>query len=225
MKKIIVFNLLIISFLCSYAQIEKGTHLTGSSIFFNYQQDKNGKKLIYEQIGFGVMPNFGYAVKKNLVLGGGINYSFQLTKIFPQSSGFFFNSSISNSIGPNIYLRYYIMKGKFGGFLTMNANPSYGLLSYQNDNPNFPIDQRKYNIYNIKFQIGIAPGITYFLSKNFAIELQYGYLGYSLNYTPIQKDINQSNTQQTFNFNFRADALNIGMRYYFDKKQKEKKTQ
>jgi hypothetical protein len=213
--------LAIATLFCSstFAQIEKGTWVGGTNLSISYYQFKN-KSYQDKSFGFGFGPNFGKAIAKNLVLGGILSYNlsrhqqeyFNLQNIYPFEN-------FRHSIGPTAFLKKYLMKGRFGGFGMVSLSPGYTYEIQKIANPNLPIEKRKNYTHGLNASVFLSVGLTYFITENWAIELQYGRLGYGFN-KQFSNSSNDEGGSETHNFiaGFTPDNLFFNIRYYFFKK-------
>lgn len=208
---------LLFTFINIFAQIEKGTLVAGSNLSINYENTKN-KDSKQDYISLGIAPNFGFAVRKNLVLGGILNYGISFTKNIPFQNNQYPYQSVNHNIGSTFFAKQYFIKGKFGGFILAGLNPSYILNQAESNNPNLP---QKSIINSYRISLFFSAGLTYFFNENWAIELQYGRLGYAFFHTPRQQTFNNDEKKHSLIAGFTPDNLSINARYYFRPKSKK----
>ncbi|WP_303318025.1 outer membrane beta-barrel protein [Flavivirga abyssicola] len=191
--------------------IEKGTFNIGgkaSFSFSNYENEDDIPKDKYSE--FGITPNFGYALKNNLIIGLGVGYS------YGESENYRINNSIVHrydatfnrfSIFPYIK-KYFPLGNKLTLFLQGEVNYSENKTKRSNSEfLNNNDDSRN------TFFAGFRPGITYFLSKKLALEANLGSLGY--NKAKHNYGSNNSNKSESFNFNLNSSNLQFGVSYFF----------
>ncbi len=193
--------------------IKKGTFNIGGKAFVNLENHENEENLPedrYKQ--FGITPNFGYAIKNNLMIGLGVGYSYSENK----------NHRINNSIAQrykNInnrysmfsYIKKYIPLGnKLAIYLQGEINYS------ENKNKNSSNSAASLNFdrrFWSQFFVGVRPGISYFLNKNVAFEANLGALGYSRLKSKYQDQ--RYYKSDAFNFNLDSSNLQFGVSYFF----------
>ncbi len=220
MKQILL--LLAIIPILTFAQIEKGIWVGGSNLSLNISNEKP-TYANYLYANFTIAPNFGYSIKKNFVIGGGVSYNLVYEKIVPKTSENFPVLQNSHSPGFNFFIKKYFMKGKFGGFVLWNTGAEVGQFNYENSNPNLPLNSRIKRQYATSFRTALSLGLCYFLNEHWALEIQYGSLGYK--YTHNFASNTTSNIFDKGDFHkmaigFTPDYLFLNLRYYFDKKKK-----
>ncbi len=194
--------------------IEKGTwNLTGN-IALSFQNNENG---FHQQENssegssdlFILAPFFGYAIKNNVVIGAGLNYSHQ--KIETSRIGLNPNNSFaftSQSVGITPYIRGYKGIGKqLSLYLQGEASYNRSWSTNQQNGETETNDRNGNNLF-----IGIRPGITYFLNKKLAIESTFGSLGYTYGEGKSDQSYGKGNN---FNLDLNPSNLFFGIAYYF----------
>lgn len=210
-------HLLIASFLIitainsASAQVDKGNHYIGGSLYFNY--DGPGTSTYYtfdtgntlyslsKLTTFQINPEFGYFLSKKWAIGIQPNYS--------RSSGTETNAFISNTegvqsytsvnkyhadiIGLTVSMRYYCMlTDKIGIF------PQLGI-STQNDVKHFS---------NGEITVIGSPNIVFFATPKLAVNMGFGNIKYATDY-------HFNNTYFNLGFN---NAIAFGLNYYWGRK-------
>jgi hypothetical protein len=220
MKRILLISAICITTFCA-AQvteekqiIEKGTwNITGNATLslqnndYNYNQQEYTSKS--NSIYFLLAPSFGYAIKNDVVIGAGLQYSHQknenlISGLDPDNLYTFRNQSV----GITPYIRGYKGIGKQLS-LYLQGEVSYSRLwsTIQQSGEAETSDQNGTNLF-----IGIRPGITYFLNKKLAIESTFGSLGYG--YSEGKSDQNYSK-DNSFRLALNPNDLFFGIAYYF----------
>ncbi|WP_405410928.1 outer membrane beta-barrel protein [Maribacter sp. Asnod1-A12] len=225
MKTILLITAICVTTFCAAQEteekqiIEKGTwNITGktsinfsnstdysypTSLFFGDTRETSSSSIL-------ITPSFGYAFKDNISLGLGLQYR-NYTSEGTISDDITSNSSKSTQHGLGIapYVRAYKGIGKqLSLYLQGEANYFKSWNSNKLNNQN---DQNDYNINTIF--IGIRPGITYFLNKKLAMEVNYGSLGYS--FSELKYDAGNYSKNNNFNLNLNTSGLLFGVAYYF----------
>lgn len=142
---------------------------------------------------FNISSRFGYFVNDRIAVGAQVGYSNQKRE---NSAG---NDVVDNStftIGA--FGRYYFMPAqKFSFFGELGLG--YGTTEDINDN--------EVNGINV----GVAPGLSYFVSKHFALEASFGILGYN----SVKPDASGAKATNNFQFGLDMDDINLGLIYKF----------
>jgi hypothetical protein len=83
------------------------------------------------------------------------------------------------------------------------------------ENTNVLIDENTSNT----FQMGIRPGITYFMSKNLALETGLGFLGYSKTNSELEESdggtFDWTRESSFFSFDLNSSNLFFGLSFYY----------
>ncbi|WP_143308196.1 outer membrane beta-barrel protein [Chitinophaga vietnamensis] len=182
------------------AQFSKGDVILGGNVNVKSHSDKvKDASDKNTNTSFGISPKVGVALNPNWVLG-----------VFAESN-FGFEKDIKDvktktfGIAPGVFVRNYHMLGqsKFAFFAEANAAYDFG---------NKKIGGDKVSSYN-GFKVNVAPGITYFVTKHFMLEGQFGGLGYA-----FRQDKNEVSGVKTnnndFNFNFTKEFA-LGVNFIF----------
>lgn len=232
MKNGILFSVLICS-LTVIAQdpdeekliIEKGTWNVGGNLSvtfsdnenaFNQQENLNNSK----NFNITIVPNIGYAIGKNLMLGANVGVGFGTGDSSSRTGGFPDNqfSAESESTSWNIapYVRAFLPVGKRTAFYVQ------GEVGYSTSKNSSSSEQNGFintnESRNTGYSAGLRPGLTYFMTNRLALETQLGFLGYSTN-TFESKDENDTvsgtSENSNFGFNFNPSQIFFGLSYYF----------
>jgi outer membrane protein W len=203
MKKIILSTIFLCTVHFMNAQEEgysKGNiMLTGG---FGFKSESTGDN---KTNGFNVNPKVGYFVTSNIAAGLAIGFSnskeenpVTITK--------------NNQLSAGLFGRYYFTPAqKFSFFGELGFN----ILSGKTETITAvvgpiqpPTVESKFNGFNF----ALAPGVNYFLSKNFALETSIGVIGYR---SVKPKDAPGSNATNTFDIGFNLANVNLGLIYKF----------
>ncbi|RAJ85720.1 outer membrane protein with beta-barrel domain [Chitinophaga dinghuensis] len=182
------------------AQISKGDILLGGNVNVATHSDKvkdADKK--NTNTSFGISPKVGYALNSNWVLG-----------VFADTD-FGFNKDKNDvktktlSIAPGIFVRNYHMLGQSKFAFYAEANASYGF-------GNTKVADNKITSFN-SFNVNVAPGITYFVTKHFMVEGQFGNIGYAWQQDKLEATGAKTNNND-FKFNF-TKQFRLGVNFLF----------
>lgn len=212
-------KLLIITFLFTFGiiigqeteknlNIQKGTwnlggtfSLNNSSSEFNANTSKNENDQFY--VGF--YPQVGYAINDNLIIGLGLGYEYIDAKTYYTEIGGYDSNQNTLVVFPYIK-KYFNITEKF----SFNLRGEFRVSKSWTDSKN-SINISSNETNNSLFA-GIRPGITYFMTKKFALETSIGALGYS---TGKHENDNGEGKFNSFDLNFNSNNLLFGLSYYF----------
>ncbi len=142
---------------------------------------------------FNISPRFGYFLNDFIAVGAQAGYSKQKEE---NANGDDVVDNSTFTIGA--FGRYYLMPAqKFSFFGELGLG--YGTTE--------DIDDNKVNGVNI----AVAPGLSYFVSKHFALEATFGILGYN----SVKKDESGAESTDSFDFGLNMDDINLGLIYKF----------
>jgi outer membrane protein W len=202
MKKIILSTIFLCTVHFMNAQEEgysKGNILLTGGFGFNSTSTGDNKTN-----GFNVSPKVGYFVTSNIAAGLALGFSNNKEEN-PNTI------TKDNQLSAGLFGRYYFtpaQKFSFFGELGFNilSGKSETIVAVGPIQP--PPVESKFSGFNF----AIAPGVSYFLSKNFALETSIGVIGYR---SVKPKDAPGSNATNTFDFGLNISNLNLGLVYKF----------
>ncbi|WP_298507361.1 autotransporter domain-containing protein [uncultured Kordia sp.] len=189
---------------------EKGTQFVNLNFSVN-SSETNFERQTQDQLdtgetkafGFSINASYAHAINNNLFLGLGVGYGSNKNEATNIDGSVNENDSKSYQVFP--YVRYYKGIGKkLALFIQGEARYSH----FENE-LNALNDGESDNFF-----VGIRPGITFMLNKNFALETSFGALGY----THSKIDNGRFNTEATsnsFNLSLNSSNLFFGLNYYF----------
>lgn len=171
-----------------------GTKVLGGAITYN-QTENAGYYEIGKLTELEILPSFGYFAKDDWMAGLALGYS--QTK----------NGS-SKTSGPivNPFGRYYVHADNENLFF-------YFQLSYSLFTGKTKSEVNNVEISSGKWDISIAPGLTYFLSDKIAIDLSFRGIAYGV--TDPNKDIDDDETKVTQIGLNSLKPYSLGFRWYF----------
>ena len=217
MKKLFITLSLTVTVLMANAQIQKGTMFIGGNAGFSSAggETKSGGVSVDDpkSTNFNIAPVGGYYVTDKIAVTLGVGFDYALSK---SESGNNETKTTSNlfSVIPGVRYNMPITE-KFGAFLQGSAQVGFGGSTNSNTvgGVKTSVDQNDF-----KLDIGIAPGILYFIKENLAIEASYGRLGYN-----TSKSTNEApggdieHTRNTFDLGLNTRSLSFGFLYYLNK--------
>lgn len=203
MKKIILTAAAIFAFGFANAQDATTTPAKGFS---------NGDAFISGSVGFSstktgdfksnsftISPKAGFFVSDNIAVGAQIGYTSSTQDDF---NGFDVVEVKTNEFSVGAFARYY-------------ATPAsdfslFGELGVNYNTAKTEIEGTEVGKNN-GFEIAVRPGISYFISSNFALEATIG----ALSYETSKPDADGAESTDTFGLNINLTDVNIGIVYKF----------
>lgn len=238
MKKVIIVLFLICFNSVINAQISKGTKMAGIAINYNQNKYENTytsisvgsydeTKNLYQNLNMSV--NGGYFVTNNIAVGllaGYSNYNQEQEYSYVPGSGVEkqYQSAKSNIYSVGFYARAYKMlgEGKIGFFGNLDASYLFGNserkteITYNGVINENPVTDGEITGLNV----GLRPGVVYFITKTIGLEASFGYLGFKGQKEMTESEGEAQSTYESsgFNFNFSASTFNLGLNFYFSSK-------
>lgn len=172
------------------------TFITGA---VGFGSDKTGDAKTNE---FTISPSVGYFVTSNIAIGARVGFT--SAKVSDEVANVNVEEK-TDAFTAGVFGRYYWMPAsKFSIFAELGAD--YGTSKSTTKTPLGDFES-KFNGFNI----GFAPGINYFLNKNFALEAKWGVLGYS----SVKPDVDGAISTNSFDFGVNLSDINLGLVYKF----------
>lgn len=139
---------------------------------------------------FEITPRLGYFVSENIAVG--LQLGYQSVKDETPTG-----DTESSTFNVGAFGRYYFMPAsKFSLFGQLGVD-------YMSTD---------YDAYKESgFGVALAPGISYFVSNNFALEATFGILGYQT----VEPDVDGAEATNTFDFGVNMNDINFGIVYKF----------
>ena len=216
MKKLFITLSFSVSVLLANAQIQKGTTFIGGNAGFLTAggETKSGGVSVDDptSTNFSIAPTGGFYVTDKIAITAGIGFDFASTKT---ESGNNETKSTTNLFSVIPGARYNMpITEKFGAFVQGSAQIGFGGGTNSNTvgGVETSVDQKEF-----KLDIGIAPGILYFVKNNLAIEASYGRLGYNTTKSTVEAtggDV--EHTRNTFDFGLNTRSISFGFLYYLN---------
>ena len=210
--------------------IPKGTWMTGGTVSYSEHDEKNLNFLVLKDVQalgytFNISPYVGYFFKDNVAAG--VRFAYNRTYLdmdnFELNLGEDFNINLKNlywlehKYEVSGFLRTYMPIGRskiFGLFNELRLTYGYG------EGKNSTGSGTEYDgTYerSHSFLIGMAPGLTAFITDWSAVEVSVGVMGY--NFKWVNQTTNQIETgkKRTSSGDFKINlfSINIGMTFYF----------
>lgn len=196
MKKIILAALAVVSFTLASAQEENGAGFAKGDIFisggFGFVSQKQGDNKTNR---FEIAPRAGFFVSDDIAVGAQVKF-----ESIKNENGSLKETDSEISLGA--FGRYYFSPAnKFSVFGQLEAN----YISSKDETLGQP--DAKLN----GFGLGLSPGLNYFISDNFALEVLWGILGYRTS----KPDVDNAESLNTFELRTNLTNINIGLVYKF----------
>lgn len=209
--------------------VPKGAYVTGISVSYSQSDQDKYQFLVFENITgdtyeFKISPTLMYCFKDNLTAGGRFSYSRQRARLnttdIVLASDTEYNIDDLYSISHNYFgtalFRMYMSLGRstrFGLFNEVQLQVGGGqskLVSGSGDSLTGTYER------NFQFNVGLAPGLSVFLSNYSAIEVNVGVLGFNFNDTQSVSDQIYRAHRQTRKANFKVNLFSItfGVMFY-----------
>jgi hypothetical protein len=140
-------------------------------------------------------PGFGYFVSSNLALGLNVDYGFEREQLAFGSSK---ETDTRHTLRPQLFLRYYRpFNPDFGLWLDFYGGASIGQSKNVETDP-FSEDISQIN--SLGFDLGVRPGLYYFVARRWALEASIG--GFS--YSRVRDKVKDSNRDPVIRGGFSA---------------------
>ncbi|SEC86014.1 Outer membrane protein beta-barrel domain-containing protein [Tenacibaculum sp. MAR_2009_124] len=158
--------------------------------------------------GYSISPKFGYFFNDNLAIGAGGSITHNDNENF-NGSNFTYNKQY------NSYSVFAFLK-KFFNIDKKLLFSLQGELRYSHIKKNIESIQTFPNEYLITnnisdiYELGVRPGITFFLTKKIAFEASFGFLTYNIA-TTISDNPYQQVTSNNFDLDFNSENLVFGL--------------
>ncbi|CAM1344461.1 autotransporter outer membrane beta-barrel domain-containing protein [Tenacibaculum amylolyticum] len=190
--------------------IEKGTWGVSGQISTSHDKTtfENTPNLKNTNSIFNLFPSTEYFISDNLSLGLSLGYGYFKGK----SSNTNFNSetTINNySFAP--FVTKYIPITKRLAF-SLHSELSYTYSDSKSINSNTPTVINTGFAHN--YAINIRPGISFFVSKNIALDANIGQLGYNYRNHKGRADSSSESFTSGFNFNLNSSSILLGASLY-----------
>lgn len=209
--------------------IPKGSWMVGGTVSYSEHEEENLNYLVLKNVEglgytFNVSPYIGYFFKDNVSAGFrfGYNRSYLDMANFELNLGEDFNISLKDlyylehQYEVSGFLRTYMPIGKskiFGLFNEVRLTYGYGV-GKNSTGSGTEYDGTFETSHNL--QIGIAPGLTAFVTDWSAIEVSVGVMGYNFKWQNQSTNQIETGMRRTSSGNFKINlfSINIGMTFY-----------
>jgi len=210
--------------------IPKGQWMVGSTFSYSEHEENNYKFLVLEDIEstgytFKVSPFIGYFIRDNVAIGGRFSYNRTYTDLenlsldLDDDINFDINNMkyLEHMFSISGYCRTYMPIGGSKVFGLFNeARITYGHGQGKNSSGTGEDYTGTYQAIN-NLQIGMAPGLTAFITNYAAVEVSVGVLGFNVKWVDQVTDQIETGSRRNSSANFKIDlfSINLGMNFYF----------
>lgn len=209
--------------------IPKGQWLAGGTVSYSEHEENNLNFLVIKNVEalgytFNVSPYVGYFFKDNMAAGlrFGYNRTYLDMANFELNLGEDFNINLKDlyylehEYQVSGFLRTYMPIGKskiFGLFNELRLTYAYGV-GKNSTGSNTEYDGTYEQAHNL--QIGIAPGMSAFVTNWSAVEVSVGVMGYNFKWQNQKTNQIETGIRRTSSGNFKINlfSINIGMTFY-----------
>ena len=220
MKKRLLTIALSLATTVVFGQIEEGTKILGGTFSYNGTTDKN------ETVAGGVtttvetpsssmtlIPSFGYMFKENMGAGIRLGIDNSSTGKADMGSG---KTDINQTI-VGLFGRYYIDVAGDALYFHTDLVLDFGFGTWKNTdevtNPGTSVTTER---SLSSMQIGLRPGWDYFIGDKWAIEMNWGFLGYTSSESKFDDaGVTDTQSQTSFDIDFDFSQFQLGARWYF----------
>lgn len=200
MKKIVLTVAAVFAFGFANAQEETTEGFKKGDVFISgavgFGSTKTGD---FKTSDFTIAPKAGYFVTENIALG--VAFGYESSKIDNGNVDF-----TNNTFSVGAFGRYYFTPAsKFSIFGELGVN-------YNSYDDEFDLEaQELVDSKGNGFGIAVAPGVSYFISKNFALEAAFGILSYET----VNPDEDGVDSTNGFDFGLKMTDIKLGLVYKF----------
>jgi opacity protein-like surface antigen len=192
-KAIFTFSIILLTTLAVNAQNSTEGFVKGNSFISGQVAVSSSATGDYKTTSIDLSPSFGYFLSNNLAIGLQVG----VTSYQENFSG----TNLKNKSGftGGVFARYYLNP--------TNRFTVFGSAGLSLSSTNNKTDSLKTTSYSL----GVAPGISYFLSNHFAIETTIGSLGFSSS----KPDVKGADATNSINFGLNLSTASFGLVYKF----------
>lgn len=211
------------------AFIPKGQWMAGGTVSYSEHDEDNLNFLVLKDVEglgytFSLSPYFGYFIKDNIAIGARFAYhrTYLDLKNLDLNLGEDFNINLSDlywlehKYEAGAFLRTYMPIGKSKIFGLFNETRlTYGYSTGKNSTGSGTEYDGTFERAH-SLQIGIAPGMSAFVTDWSAVEVSVGVMGYNFKWVDQRTNQVETGKRRTSSGNFKINlfSINIGMTFY-----------
>lgn len=203
MKKLILSAAALFAFGFANAQDDAATGSKGfanGDVFISgsvgFSSETEGE---FKSSTFSIMPKLGFFVADNIAIGGMIGYMGTTDEMEVGSVTF---EEKMNTLAVGGFARYYATPASDFSFFG-ELGVTYMSSTFEEE------DAEEFKVNG--FGIAVSPGVSYFISDNFAMEASIG----ALEYTTMKPDADGAESRDTFGLNLNLTDITFGLVYKF----------
>ncbi len=193
MKKIILSAIAVLAF--GFANAQDGKGFNNGDAFISGSLGFNSTSIgDNSTTGFSVSPKFGFFVTSNIAVGAAFGFEGRTT-----NTGLPLAKDVkNNTFTAGVFGRYY-------------ATPASDFSVFGELGVNYSTSKPDGGTTTNGFGVALAPGISYFVSKHFALETTIGVLSYDTK----KLDVNGAEATNSFNVGLGITDIKLGLVYKF----------
>jgi len=196
MKKLSIILTLLLFTGIAKAQIQKGDVQLGGSLSINSQKSGDNKTNY-----FNISPRAGFFVSDNTSIGLMVGFNSLTQDVFDTGTATIVEG-VNNQFQAGVYSRFHkSLADNF--YIYLQPSLSFGSGKYKVDGTETATSN--------SINIGLTPGLTYFMSNRFAFELNLANLTYAHSKLEGQ---GTEETTDNFNLNLNLTGITLGLSYY-----------
>ena len=195
--------------------IPKGTWMAGGTVSYSEHDEGNLNFLVLKNVegkgyNFGVSPYVGYFFRNNI--SAGMRFAYHRDYLDLKN----FELNLEHKYEVSGFLRTYMPIGRSKIFGLFNeARLTYGYGTGKNSTGTGATYDGSYQTAQ-NLQIGIAPGMTAFITDWSAVEVSVGVMGFDFKWIDQKTNQIEEGHQRVSSGNFKINlfSINIGMTFY-----------
>ena len=209
--------------------IPKGTWMAGGTVSYNdYNQDNYNLLVLKDVTGegyrFKLSPYVGYFIKDNVAVG--IRFQYSRTYLDYDNFNLDLGDDLNITLTDTYYLKHtYEIGGFLRTFMPVGNSKIFGFfndtrLTYAHstgkDSTGSGTEYDGTFATNNSIEIGIAPGLTAFITDWAAIEVSLNMMGFKFKWEDQKTNQVEDGSSNSFSGNFKINlfSINIGMTFY-----------
>ncbi len=205
MKKYLILASALLTFVApSFSQITPSSYAVGGSSSFNFSSRTSGEGLV--RTTFNIRPEFGKFVSEKWYIGGALGYGLD------NGRNTFLDQKLTSRLqvfsGNFVATRYYPLAEKF--YFTLEYGLGLNLIATHNETYNNSVVTAT-NSQSFGANIGVSPGLAYFITNKWMIFARLGKLSYDFSGT-FGAD---NSGYHSIGYSFQGNSFGLGVRYVF----------
>lgn len=203
MKKLFIIGMLAMAGFTLQAQPSAGQIFVGGNFGFytSTSKQKTGSTTYedYTLTNISIMPVAGYFLSDKMAVGVQVGITSDIEK-HPDNT---IDKRTSTQFHFEPFGRYYLISGTGGIFAEASFGIGVGKAKAFSD-----VTTTETNLFSL--DIGISPGIYYYIIPKLALEAKFGWFGFS---SEVEKDGDYKDTENTFGLSLYPSNISLGFTY------------